>query len=64
MKILVTGGKGMVGKHLQEILPNAVYIGSEDYDLRDWLEVENLFLGKFPQIGNKIGMPPLMLLDV
>ena len=43
MKILVTGGKGMVGKHLQEILPNAVYIGSEDYDLRDWLEVENLF---------------------
>jgi len=43
MKILVTGGKGMVGQHLQEILPKAVYIGSKDYDLRDWLEVENLF---------------------
>lgn len=33
----------MVGKHLQEILPNAVYVGSRDYDLRDWLDVENLF---------------------
>ena len=43
MKILVTGGKGMVGKHLQEILPEAVYIGSRDYDLRDWLDVEKLF---------------------
>ena len=43
MQILVTGGTGMVGKHLQEILPNAIYVGSKDYDLRDWLEVENLF---------------------
>ena len=33
----------MVGKHLQEILPEAVYIGSRDYDLRDWLDVEKLF---------------------
>ena len=33
----------MVGKHLKEILPNAIYVGSKDYDLRDWLEVENLF---------------------
>ena len=24
MKILVTGGNGMVGKHLQEILPEAI----------------------------------------
>tara|TARA_R110000824_G_scaffold285986_2_gene474111 strand:- start:670 stop:1554 length:885 start_codon:yes stop_codon:yes gene_type:complete len=43
MKILVTGGTGMVGKHLQKILPNAVYVGSKDYDLRDRLEVEILF---------------------
>jgi len=43
MKILVTGGNGMVGKHLQEILPEAIYVGSKDYDLRDWLDVENLF---------------------
>jgi GDP-L-fucose synthase len=40
--ILVTGGTGMVGKHLQEILPNAVYIGS-NIDLRDWISVDALF---------------------
>ena len=43
MKVLITGGNGMVGKHLQEILPEAIYVGSKDYDLRDWLDVENLF---------------------
>ena len=32
-KILVTGGTGMVGKHLQELIPEAVYIGS-NIDLR------------------------------
>mgnify|MGYP003637396104 CR=1 FL=1 len=41
-KILVTGGTGMVGKHLQEILPAATYIGS-NIDLRDWITVEALF---------------------
>jgi GDP-L-fucose synthase len=41
--ILVTGGSGMVGKHLKEILPDAIYVGSNDYDLRNWLEVEDLF---------------------
>jgi len=42
-KILVTGGTGMVGKHLQEFLPDAVYVGSNECDLRNWVEVENLF---------------------
>ena len=41
--ILVTGGSGMVGKHLKKILPDAIYVGSKDYDLRNWLEVEDLF---------------------
>ena len=41
-KILVTGGKGMVGKHLQKILPDAIYVGS-DIDLRDWGSVVSLF---------------------
>jgi len=41
-KILVTGGKGMVGKHLQKILPDAIYTGS-DIDLRDWTSVVSLF---------------------
>jgi GDP-L-fucose synthase len=41
-KILITGGKGMLGSHLQQILPNAHYVGSE-YDLRDWLKAKDLF---------------------
>jgi len=32
-KILVTGGSGMVGQHLKEIMPDAVYISSKDADL-------------------------------
>ena len=42
MKLLITGGSGAVGKHLQEILPNAFYVDST-YDLRDWLAAEDLF---------------------
>lgn len=34
-RILVTGGTGLVGKHLQEILPDAFYLGSKDCDLTD-----------------------------
>ena len=37
----------MVGKHLQEILPNALYIGSKECDLTSWKEVEYMmFLQK------------------
>jgi len=32
-KILVTGGSGMVGKHLKEILSEAQYLSSNDCDL-------------------------------
>ena len=35
MNILVTGGSGLVGKHLKDIMPDAVYISSEDFDLTD-----------------------------
>ena len=34
-KILVTGGTGLVGRHLQEILPDAIYLSSKDCDLTD-----------------------------
>ena len=34
-KIIVTGGSGLVGKHLKEILPNAIYLSSKDCDLTD-----------------------------
>ena len=33
--ILVTGGSGLVGRHLKDILPDAVYISSKDFDLTD-----------------------------
>ncbi len=42
-KILVTGGSGMLGKDLQQIMPDAVYISSKDCDLTDYRAVENLF---------------------
>lgn len=47
-KILVTGGTGMVGKHLQEILPDAHYIGSKDCDLTSWKEVEYMMFLQQP----------------
>ena len=34
MKILVTGGTGMVGNSLKKVLPSAIYVSSSDYDLR------------------------------
>ena len=47
-KIIVTGGSGLVGKHLKEILPNAIYLSSKDCDLTDisklkWLSVSHLY---------------------
>ena len=41
-KILVTGGSGLVGRHLREILPDAVYISSKEYDLRSEADVRRL----------------------
>ena len=35
MNTIVTGGSGLVGKHLKDILPDAVYISSKDFDLTD-----------------------------
>jgi len=57
MKILVTGGTGMVGKHLQEMFSpdeiwnrEVVFIGSQDYDLRDSVVVRRLFENKFDTV--------------
>ena len=41
-KILVTGGSGLVGRHLRDILPEATYISSKEYDLRSETDVKNL----------------------
>ena len=42
MKILVTGGSGLVARHLQDILPDANYISSKDYDLIDLQQVRDM----------------------
>ena len=59
MRILVTGGTGMVGKYLQEILPDAKYIGSKDCDLLDSKQVDDLWGDYKPtnviHLGAKVG---------
>ena len=42
MNILVTGGSGLVGKHLKDILSDAVYISSKDFDLTDINRVHSM----------------------
>ena len=49
-KILVTGGTGLIGKYLQKEMPNAVYVGSSDYDLTKNEEVTKMFTKIKPQI--------------
>jgi GDP-L-fucose synthase len=48
MKILVTGGTGMVGSSLKEILPSATYVSSSDYDLRIKEHARNMFIKHSP----------------
>lgn len=48
--ILVTGGSGLVGKHLQDILPDAVFISSKDYDLTDLQQVRDMMLEYNPNV--------------
>lgn len=43
MKILVTGGTGLVGRNLQEQLPNAIYVSSKQFDLTKEDDVRNMF---------------------
>jgi len=50
MKILVTGGSGLVGKHLQDILPDAIYVSSKDCDLTQNYDVHRLMYKERPEI--------------
>lgn len=43
MTTIVTGGSGMVGKNLQEVSPNWIYLSSKDGDLTDMVAVEKIF---------------------
>lgn len=42
MTVLVTGGSGMVGRHLQDIAPDYIYLSSADCDLTSYKEVDLL----------------------
>ena len=50
MKILVTGGNGLVGKHLQDILPDAIYVSSKDYDLTESYNAHGLMYRERPDV--------------
>lgn len=48
-EILVTGGSSMVGKHLKVYIPNAVYVNSKDFDLRNERDVQEMFEHYMPK---------------
>jgi GDP-L-fucose synthase len=47
--ILVTGGSGMVGLSLQKLIPDAIFVGSKDFDLRNKEEVSRMFSHHKPE---------------
>jgi len=47
--ILVTGGTGMVGRSLKDMLPHGMYISSSDYDLTCEEDVQQLFTVTQPE---------------
>ena len=49
MTILVTGGSSMVGKHLQKILPKAIYLNSKECNLQNLEQTSKLFKQIKPQ---------------
>lgn len=49
-KILVTGGSGMVGRSLKDIIPGATYLSSKDCDLTNPIEVDLLISTHKPDV--------------
>ena len=50
MKVIVTGGSGMVGRSLQQFMPNARYLSSKDYNLTNREGVESMYLYEQPDV--------------
>ena len=50
MKIVVTGGSGLVGKSLKKLIPNAVYLSSKDFNLTNENSVKNMYLKYRPEV--------------
>ena len=49
-RILVTGGTGLVGKHLKDIMPNAIYLSSRDANLLNAKSVDTIICMNKPDI--------------
>ena len=47
--ILITGGSGMLGSAFKKLLPDAIYISSKDYDLRDRNQVNEMYATYKPE---------------
>lgn len=48
MKILVTGGSGMVGTHLKKVLPNAIFPTKKELDLLDYFATKEFIKNNRP----------------
>lgn len=46
-RVLVTGGSGLLGRHLRMLLPNGRFPSAEDFDVRDYEQMRS-FLGENP----------------
>jgi len=49
-KILITGGSGLIGTYLKELMPSAKYVSSKDYNLLNEREVIKMFKDIKPKI--------------
>jgi len=48
-KSIVTGGSGLLGSYLKQILPEAIYLSSSDYDLTKESHVKKMYEDFMPQ---------------
>ena len=49
-KILVTGGSGLIGSYLKQLMPNATYVSSKDFNLLNEDQVITMFSKIKPKI--------------
>ena len=49
-RIVVTGGSGMVGRSLKDIMPNAIYLSSKDCDLRNKDSIDKMLPTYNPEV--------------
>lgn len=50
VKVLVTGGTGQVGRELQLLMPDALFVSSKDYDLTSCVDVDRMINVYRPEV--------------